>query len=370
MNLSLLKKLLPGLIPLLIFILADEIWGTMVGLYVALGFGIAEFLFYFIKDKIIDKFILLDTLLLIVLGAASIALENDLFFKIKPALIECILLSIIAFSLWGPKNLIMAMSKRYMGDIIFDSEQEKMMRQNMLAMFWITAVHIILVLISTLYMSKEAWFFISGGLFYIFFAAYFAFLWIKNKFRKRQFSKEEWFPVVSESGTVVGKAPRSVCHDGNSRLLHPVVHLHLFNRSGELFLQKRAMTKDIQPGKWDTSVGGHIGLGETIEEALFREAKEELGLDSFMPEFQKKYVWESSQERELVISFSTITDKIPVINKDEIDEGRYWSPDEIRRSLGKNIFTPNFEHEFDILFSLSASSNQVPSPILSGYPKK
>ena len=93
--------MLPGLVPLLIFILADEIWGTMVGLYVALGFGIAEFLFYYIKDKIIDRFILLDTLLLIVLGAISIVFENDLFFKIKPALIEAILLAVIAFSLWG-----------------------------------------------------------------------------------------------------------------------------------------------------------------------------------------------------------------------------------------------------------------------------
>ena len=68
--------MLPGLIPLLIFILADEIWGTMVGLYVALGVGIAEFLFYFIKDKIIDRFILLDTLLLLLLGAVSIAFKN------------------------------------------------------------------------------------------------------------------------------------------------------------------------------------------------------------------------------------------------------------------------------------------------------
>jgi intracellular septation protein A len=152
MNLSLLKKMLPGLIPLLIFILADEIWGTMVGLYVAIGSGIAEFLFYYIKDKTTDRFILLDTLLLIVLGAISVAFENDLFFKIKPALIEAILLSVIAFSLWGPKNILMAMSKRYMGEIHLDPGQERSMRNNMLAVFWITVLHIILVLLSAFYM--------------------------------------------------------------------------------------------------------------------------------------------------------------------------------------------------------------------------
>ena len=78
MNISLLKKLLPGILPLLIFILADEIWGTRIGLYVALGFGVGELLFYWIRDKKLDRFILLDTSLLLILGAISIALENDL----------------------------------------------------------------------------------------------------------------------------------------------------------------------------------------------------------------------------------------------------------------------------------------------------
>jgi isopentenyldiphosphate isomerase/intracellular septation protein A len=349
MNLSLLKKLLPGLIPLFIFILADEIWGTRIGLYVALGSGIAELLFYYIRDRKIEGFIILDTGLLIVLGVVSIALQNDLFFKIKPALIEAILLAIIAFSLWGPRNLIMTMSVRYLGEMKLDAAQEKAMRMNMIAMFWITLAHILLVLYSAKYMSKEAWAFISGGLFYIFFAVYFVILWLIRQFNIRRFGKEEWFPLVDEEGKITGKAPRSVCHDGKSKLLHPVVHLHLFNRLGELYLQKRSMTKDIQPGKWDTSVGGHIGLQEKIEDALFREAREEIGLREFQPQFIHKYVWESPRERELVFSFVTVSDRMLVIDKTEISEGRFWTIDEIKKNIGKGIFTPNFENEFDML---------------------
>jgi hypothetical protein len=65
-----------------------------------------------------------------------------------------------------------------------------------------------------------------------------------------------------------------------------------------------------------------------------------------VPEFSEKYIWESSRERELVNSFSTISDEIPVIDKDEIDEGRFWRLEEIRENLGKEVFTPNFEYEF------------------------
>jgi isopentenyldiphosphate isomerase len=162
---------------------------------------------------------------------------------------------------------------------------------------------------------------------------------------------QEWFPIVDEDGNTTGKAPRSVCHDGKSMLLHPVIHLHLFNTRGELFLQKRSGTKDIQPGKWDTSVGGHFMPGENANEALIREAREELGLNNFVPEFLGKYVWESSRERELVHSFSTISDFFPVIDKDEIEEGRFWTMKEIIENSGNEIFTPNFEYEFEMLFS-------------------
>ena len=162
---------------------------------------------------------------------------------------------------------------------------------------------------------------------------------------------DEWFPIVNEDGKEISRALRSVCHDGKSKLLHPVVHMHLFNAGGELFLQKRATTKDLLPGFWDTSVGGHVSPGESPEEALKRETFEELGLKDFSYKFIRKYVWESPREKELVYSFTGSSEIYPAINKDEIDEGRFWSPEEIEKSLDKSIFTPNFKHEFNLIIS-------------------
>ena len=99
----------------------------------------------------------------------------------------------------------------------------------------------------------------------------------------------ELFPVVDEEGNEISSAPRRVCHDGKSKLLHPVVHLHLFNEKGELFLQKRAITKDLLPGYWDTSAGGHVSHGESIEEALKRDRFKGMELD-FSRAFDRLYL--------------------------------------------------------------------------------
>lgn len=168
---------------------------------------------------------------------------------------------------------------------------------------------------------------------------------VKDPSPKPETFAEEMVPIVNEKGEVIAEAARSYVH-GGARLLHPVVHLHIINRFDELYLQKRSMTKDLLPGYWDTAVGGHVGYGEYIREALFREAQEELGLFDFNPYPVVSYVFESKYERELVNVFAAVGSYELHPDGEEVEEGRWWTMKEIDECLGKSVFTPNFEGEF------------------------
>ena len=154
---------------------------------------------------------------------------------------------------------------------------------------------------------------------------------------------EELFDIFDEAGNHVGTAPRGRCH-GDPSLIHRTSHVVVFHPDGRLLLQLRRMDKDIQPGKWDTAVGGHIDLGESVEIALKREVREELGITDFTPELLTSYVFESSREKELVFVHKTVYEE-EIHPSDELDGGRFWKIEEIKENLGKGIFTPNFEEE-------------------------
>jgi isopentenyl-diphosphate delta-isomerase type 1 len=159
----------------------------------------------------------------------------------------------------------------------------------------------------------------------------------------------EMFQLVDERGNPTGSAARSECH-GNPDLIHLTVHLHVLDEGGRLFLQKRALTKDTHPGEWDSSVGGHVQAGESVEHALMREAREELGIDASgaVPLFG--YLYRSGGfETEYARVFSLRCSGGFILDRSEIDEGRFFRMEEIERLVGTGSLTPMFEHELPML---------------------
>ena len=155
----------------------------------------------------------------------------------------------------------------------------------------------------------------------------------------------ERFEVVDDADRVIGTAWRHECH-GNPALAHRTAHVVVRSGDGRILLQKRSAAKDIQPGRWDTAVGGHLHLGETYEQAARREMAEEIGLDERLPlAFLFDTRIRNAVESEHVRVFGLTHDGPFVPQPDEIDELRFWTAADVEQALGSGVFTPNLEAE-------------------------
>ena len=155
---------------------------------------------------------------------------------------------------------------------------------------------------------------------------------------------DEILDVVDSTDNVVGKASRFQVHE--NELMHRSAHILVFNTSGDLFIQKRAMIKDESPGLWDSSAAGHVESGENYISCANRELKEELDLSEHLLEevlfipAQRKTFWEH------VRVFKCITNRTICINTNEISEGKYLTLFELRglMKLNPNMYTSTFNY--------------------------
>lgn len=157
---------------------------------------------------------------------------------------------------------------------------------------------------------------------------------------------EEVFDIVNERDEVIGQAPRSEVHAG--KLLHRAVHVFVFNSRGDLLLQKRSALKDEYPLCFTSSSSGHLGAGETYDEAAPRELQEELGL--IVPlERLAKFSAGPETSFEHTVLYRSVTDSPPTIDRQEIDELVVWPLGEVTRQVEAHPeqFCPAFRVLFE-----------------------
>jgi len=128
--------------------------------------------------------------------------------------------------------------------------------------------------------------------------------------------QDELLCHVTEDDKLIGPIKRRICHNETSRPWHRTVHLYLFDKKGRLYLTKRSQNKDVVPGKWTVSAGGHVNSGQTYIEAVREETNEELNLRIDF-EILGKINIEYETEREIITIFAAITSKEPTIDKEE-----------------------------------------------------
>ena len=97
---------------------------------------------------------------------------------------------------------------------------------------------------------------------------------------------DELVDILDENGNPTGKSLlKSEAHKNG--LYHPTVHVWCYTFEGKILLQLRGEDKATFPLKWDVSVAGHVGAGESLKVAAVREVQEEIGLKISRLELEK-----------------------------------------------------------------------------------
>jgi len=162
----------------------------------------------------------------------------------------------------------------------------------------------------------------------------------------------ELIDIFDPSGRRIGRVERSRAH-GDNTLLHRAAHVLVFAPDGRLLLQKRAVTKRIQPGKWDASVGGHLAAGEDFETGARREMTEELGLPENTPlEFLFDVRIRNEIESEDARVYKAVSEGPFDFQKEEIDEVRFFTAAELKDPGRQAEFTPCLKHELERLYGV------------------
>ncbi len=159
---------LTQLLPLIVFLVVDSlVTDVRVSIVCAVVFAIGQLGVTFTRSRRVDWFVVLDVLLIVALGALSIAFDNELFFKVKPAIIEAATILVVLGLLLAPDRFLLAYFGRLMPGTPLRPEAVGMMKSMLCWMCVSTAVHIGAVLFTAWSSSREVWALVAGPGFYL-----------------------------------------------------------------------------------------------------------------------------------------------------------------------------------------------------------
>lgn len=158
---------------------------------------------------------------------------------------------------------------------------------------------------------------------------------------------DELFDVVNEKNKVIGQAPRKEVH--TKGYIHRSVAFYLFDKLGRVFVNQRTANKEFYPEHWSIVFGGHLHTGESYEDALLREAKEEAGIEGkpiFITSFKKRF---DKEDKENVRVCGFVTDQKPKLNSDELKQGQFMTLKELEQKIKEEKFLPETQKLLQIL---------------------
>jgi 8-oxo-dGTP pyrophosphatase MutT (NUDIX family) len=150
---------------------------------------------------------------------------------------------------------------------------------------------------------------------------------------------DEIVVIVDRDNNIVGAVPRREMRA--KRLAHRSTYVLVFNSRGDLYVQKRTLTKDVFPGYYDIAAGGVVLAGETYEQGAERELEEEMGIRGVPLNRLFVFYFENEHTRLWGSAFSCVYDGMVVLQEEEVESGAFGSVGDILRRAETQPFTPD-----------------------------
>jgi len=171
---------------------------------------------------------------------------------------------------------------------------------------------------------------------------------LKVQIIRTKLVKEEWWPIVSEQGKIIGSIQYLTSLFDDKKYLHPIVRVLLIDKS-MIFLQKRHSDDLLFPCMWDSAISHHVRMGETIEKCIERTANEQYALNNFKYIYLTNYTHETKKEKHYAFLFVSCQHADLKPNITIVEDTKWWTQQQIEENLDTGIFTENFKIEFDFI---------------------
>jgi len=337
------------LLPLLIFLVVDDFYGMTMGWKISFPIAIGLLIYmYFIYNRIFTWHLIFTILFFAVGIIASLEtllperlVSNELIYEI---VVLISLLSLLIF-----RKQIQKLITGMISGLIPMSNNFNELYRVIKALFIVLFVYVSASLLVEATIKENSLYLLMLQYIYL---GVIVFLSLYEMLRvqlvRSKLFKEEWWPIVSTQGKIIGSIEHLTSLKDDKKYTHPVVHVLLIDKSMVL-LKKRPFNDPESPDLWDSSISNHVKIGETIEKCVERSAEEKYALNNFRFMYLSNYSVEGKNEKQYAFLFVSCLQAEYKLNQDNQEQTKWWTQRQIEDNLKDGIFSENFKVEFDLL---------------------
>jgi len=337
------------LLPLLIFLVVDDFFGMTMGWKISFPIALGLLVYmYFVYHRIFTWHLIF-TILFFAVGIIA-SLETLLPIRlVSNALVyEIVVLSSLLFLLVFRKQIQKVISG-IISNLIPMSNNFNELYRVIWALFAVLSIYVVACLVVTKVIQNNEVYLLSMQYVYV---GVIVFLSLYELLRvqmiRSKLIKEEWWPIVSNQGKIIGSIQHMTSLNDEHKYTHPVIRVLLIDKSMVL-LKKKPFDDPESPDMWDSSISSHVKMGETIEKCVERSAEEKYELNNFRFMYLSNYTVEGKNEYQYAFLFVSCLQAEYKMNTASNEQTKWWTQRQIEDNLKDGIFSDNFKQEFDLL---------------------